>query len=57
MAKLIKLWLLLSRAEGLDAKFGKLPSSDEAPEKKRDDRTRTPTLTKKPGSTKSNYEF
>jgi hypothetical protein len=56
MAKLIKLWLLLARAEGLDAKFGKLPGSEDSPEKgsKKDDRAKTPLLTKKPNSVKCN---
>ena len=58
MAKLIKLWLLLSRAEGLDAKFGKQSGSDEVTEKgsRKEERAKTP-LQKKPILTKSNYFY
>lgn len=55
MVKLIKLWLVLSRADGLDAKFGKLSGPEELIEKgqKKDERAKTPLINKKPNLTKS----
>ena len=55
IAILIKLWLLLSRAEGLEAKYGKQQITDEYSDKgsKKDERVKTPIALKKPVLAKS----